>query len=100
MHDGDRADAPGRRRPAAVAGRARPPAWPVPAGGGPEPGRSGAHLMNTDLVIHGDNLSEAWARTVVAVSGAHGMHKAFHVVTRIGDPTREDAHIREMADGI
>ena len=56
--------------------------------------------MNTDLVIYGDNLSEAWARTVVAVSAAHGKHKAFHVVTRISDPTAEDARIREMADGI
>lgn len=56
--------------------------------------------MNTDLVIHGDNLSEAWARTVVAVSRAHEKHKAFHVVTRISDPTAEDERIREMADGI
>jgi thymidylate synthase len=56
--------------------------------------------MNTDLVIHGDNLSEAWARTVVTVAAAHNKHKAFHVVTRISDPTHEDDRIREMADGI
>lgn len=56
--------------------------------------------MNTNLVIHGDNLSEAWARTVVAVAAAHKKHKAFHVVTRVSDPTYEDDRIREMADGI
>lgn len=56
--------------------------------------------MNTDLVIHGDSLSEAWARTVVVVAAAHEKHKAFHVVTRVADPTYEDERIREMADGI
>jgi len=55
--------------------------------------------MNTDLVIHGDNLSEAWARTVIAVA-AEDKHKACHVITRIADPTAEDPRMREMADGI
>ena len=55
--------------------------------------------MSTDLIVRGSNLSDAWARTVVAVAGQPG-HKAFHVITRISDPTREDARIREMADGI
>jgi hypothetical protein len=55
--------------------------------------------MKTDLVIAGDNLSEAWARTVIAVA-AQDKHKACHVVTRITDPTAEDQRIREMADGI
>lgn len=55
--------------------------------------------MNTDLVIHGDNLSVAWARTAIAVA-AEDKHKACHVITRIADPTTEDPRIREMVDGI
>ncbi|TDE08492.1 hypothetical protein [Jiangella asiatica] len=55
--------------------------------------------MNTDLVIIGDDLSVAWARTVVAVA-AEAKHRACHVITRIQDTTVEDPKIREMADGI
>lgn len=55
--------------------------------------------MNTDLVISGENLSVAWARTVVAVA-EEPKHRACHVITRIEDPTAEDRQIRAMADGI
>lgn len=55
--------------------------------------------MNTDLIIEGTNLSQAWARTVVAVSN-QDKHRACHVITRIGDATTEDTQIRVMADGI
>lgn len=55
--------------------------------------------MNTDLVIHGDTLSQAWARTVIAVA-AEDKHRACHVITRIADPATQDPRIREMADGI
>jgi hypothetical protein len=55
--------------------------------------------VNTDLVIRGDTLSDAWARTVIAVADQH-QHRACQVVTRIGDATTEDPQIRIMADGI
>lgn len=55
--------------------------------------------MNTDLVISGENLSVAWARTVVVVA-AESKQRACHVITRIEDSTVEDPQIRAMADGI
>ncbi|WP_292605734.1 hypothetical protein [Nocardioides sp. REDSEA-S30_B4] len=55
--------------------------------------------MRTTLVIEGVSLSEAWARTVIELA-AQDKHRACHVITRIADPAREDARIREMADGI
>lgn len=55
--------------------------------------------MNTELLICGENLSVAWARTVVAVAD-EPKHRACHVITRIEDTTAEDPQIRVMADGI
>ena len=55
--------------------------------------------MRTNLVIGGSNLSDAWARTVIELA-AEDKHRACHVITRVADPTCEDAGIREMAEGI
>lgn len=55
--------------------------------------------MNTDIVVRGENLSLAWARTLVSVGDAPD-HKAVHVITRIDDPTAEDPQIRQLADGL
>lgn len=54
--------------------------------------------MNTDLVIRGTDISDAWAQTVVAVAGEPD-HRACHVVTRILDPTTENPDMRALADG-
>ena len=55
--------------------------------------------MKSDIVVTGENLSVAWARTLVAVADAPD-HKAVHVVTRIANPTVEDPRIRELVDGM
>ena len=55
--------------------------------------------MKNDIVVTGENLSIAWARTLVAVADAPD-HKAVHVITRIANPTVEDARIRELVDGM
>ncbi len=55
--------------------------------------------MNTDLVIHGDNLSEAWARTVITVAAAASTRHATSSPAS-SDPTQRTPQVREMADGI
>lgn len=53
--------------------------------------------MENDIVVRGENVSIAWARTLVAVSDAPE-HKSVHVITRVADPTAEDTQIRQMVD--
>lgn len=55
--------------------------------------------MKNDIAVAGENLSVAWARTLVAVADAPE-HKAVHVVTRITTPIVEDPRIRELVDGM
>lgn len=49
------------------------------------------------VYVSAENLSEAWAKTLLAVATIPG-RKAFHTVTRISDLTVEDARVRGVAD--
>lgn len=51
----------------------------------------------TDVTIAADNLSVAWARTLIAVAGCPG-RKAFHTVTRVRQVATENVNIRSVAN--